>query len=336
MKKDDKQIIFLLPKYFRNETDEGEIKKIVSWIKESEENLLIFDEIRDVWFALSSEENRGRFDTEKAWKIYSRWIDEHAKPAKTKNYNYKLISGMLKYAAVIAVTLVLSFLFLNRPDNEEVFKPFIAEVPAGQTSIITLYDGSVVKLNSGSRLVCNSYNSKTERRVSLNGEGYFKVMHDPDVPFYVDVKKMTIKVYGTEFNVIAYESDNYSETTLVKGKVGVFLPNGKEYLLKPNEMLRLDEKGNLMKKKVDALDYISWLNGNYTFKDAKLSDIAKHIERMFGVKVIIDSPELKEERYAGKINSGDQIYDVMQKLRMTSTFTMGYELKGDTIWIFKN
>ena len=334
MKTDDKQIISLLPKYFRNEAEEGEIKQITSWIEVSDQNRLIFDEIRDIWFALSSEKERERFDTEKAWEKYSNWIDKHAKEKSSKVS--RIVSAAIKYAAVVAFTVAVSFFYFNKSGEQESSRPFIAEVPNGQTSTITLYDGTVVRLNSGSRLVCDSYNSKTERRVSLEGEGYFKVIHDPNVPFYVDVKKMTIKVYGTEFNVLAYEDDDYSETILVEGKVGVFLPDGEEYILKPNEMLRLDESGKVITKKVNARDHISWIKGSYAFKDAKLSDIAKHLERIFGVRVVIDSPELKEERYTGKINSGDQIFDVMQKLRMTSTFTMGYELRNDTIRIFKN
>ena len=333
MKTDEKSIISLLPRYFRNEVDSKEIEAVTEWVKANDQNRRIFDEIRDIWYALNSEEEKKNFDTEKAWKKYSKWIDAQ-QTEKKKLSVFRIVSGALKYASVIVVTLFVSYMLFHGNGKPAEAKPFIVEVPNGQTSTITLYDGTVVSLNSGSKLICDSYNSKTERRVSLDGEGYFKVTHDPDVPFFVDVKKMSIKVYGTEFNVYAYEDDNYFQTTLVQGKVGVILPNGTEYILKPSEMLKLED-GKVVKAKVDVNKNISWIKGYYAFKDAPLSDIARHLGRMFNVKVILDSPNLKDERYTGKINSGDHILDVMQKLRMTSTFVMGYDLNKDTVRIFR-
>jgi len=335
MNKGDKNIISLLPKYFRNEADRKEIEEIKEWVEANDQNHMIFDEIRDIWFALNSEEEQKYFDAEKVWKKYSKWIDDQQREEKKTGTVFKIVSGALKYASVILVTLFVSYMVFQGNEKSAESKPFIAEVPNGQTSIITLYDGTVVRLNSGSKLVCDSYNSKTERRVSLDGEGYFKVTHDPNVPFYVDVKKMTIKVYGTEFNVYAYDEDNFVKTTLIKGKVGVFLPDGKEYFLKPNEMFLVNSEGKIKLKKVNPYESVSWMKGYYKFKDETFEEISKHIERMFNMKVIFDFKELKSERFTGRINKDDQINDVMQKLQMTSNYTLRFKIKGNTIYIYK-
>ena len=61
--------------------------------------------------------------------------------------------------------------------------------------------------------------------VELKGEAYFEVQADKDRPFYVNTPNgLSVYVYGTKFNVAAYEDDNYIETVLEKGKVNVITP----------------------------------------------------------------------------------------------------------------
>ena len=337
MKKEDKYIISLLPKYFKNEAEKGEIKQITGWVEESEENRMVFDEIRDIWFAVASEKERENFDTEKAWKKYSAWIDEQQGNETGRGKFRRVAMSVLRYASVILITLLFSYLISFR-NNEKSFetKPFIVEIPKGQTGNVTLYDGTVVMLNSGSRLVCDSYNSKTERRVSFTGEGYFKVTHNPDVPFFVDVKNISLKVYGTKFNVYAYDEDDFVKTTLINGKVGVILPGGKEYILKPEEMLVVNNKGNIKLKKVNSSESISWTKGYLKFKDETLEKISKYLERMYNVNVVFDSNELRSERFTGRINKRDHVNIILQKLQMTSDYLLRYKIKGDTIHIYKN
>ena len=334
MKENNQDILSLLPKYFNNELGREDVKVLKDWLEENEGNRMVFDEMRDIWYSLNSEEKK-RFDADKAWKEYGKWIDEQQSKEKHKSRFLKVSYTVLKYASVIVFTLFVSYHLFYPSEEPKVSKPFIVQVPKGQTSIVTLYDGTTVRLNSKSKLVCKSYNSLTERRVTLSGEGYFKVKHDSIVPFYVDVRNMTIRVYGTEFDVYAYEDESFTQTTLVKGKIGVRLPNGKEYILKSNEMFKVNNEGHVNVVEVDVDENISWLAGYYNFKNEKLKDIARHLERMFDVKVVFDSKGLKEEKYAGKINADDHIDDVLQKLQMASSFTLGYSLKNGELHFYK-
>ena len=52
----------------------------------------------------------------------------------------------------------------------------------------------------------------------LYGEGYFDVTKDPDRKFVVEAQSTEIEVYGTEFNVEAYD-DEYICATLVSGRI---------------------------------------------------------------------------------------------------------------------
>lgn len=94
---------------------------------------------------------------------------------------------------------------------------------AGMRTHFNLPDGTVAYLNSGSVLSYPLHYDKKERRVTLTGEAYFKVTHNPEQPFIVSVAndRMRVKVLGTEFNLQSYNNESIVQTTLVSGAVHI-------------------------------------------------------------------------------------------------------------------
>ena len=84
---------------------------------------------------------------------------------------------------------------------------------------IRSYYGSLVHLNYGSRIKYPQNFLGETRGVTLVGEGYFEVAHNPDKPFIVTTSGINVRALGTEFNVNAYPENHVIATTLVKGKV---------------------------------------------------------------------------------------------------------------------
>lgn len=107
-----------------------------------------------------------------------------------------------------------------------------------------LPDNSVVWLNSGSTLRYPTVFRGEGREVDLQGEAYFDVQTDKEHPFYVNTPSgIRVYVYGTRFNVSAYESEDYVETVLESGHVSVFMPvYGTSETLNPGERLLFDKK----------------------------------------------------------------------------------------------
>lgn len=63
------------------------------------------------------------------------------------------------------------------------------------------------------------------RNVKLDGEGYFAVTKNAEQPFIVETNKCSVKVLGTEFNVMAYATDSIWETALLKGESEILSPS---------------------------------------------------------------------------------------------------------------
>lgn len=123
----------------------------------------------------------------------------------------------------VAILNVEDYIDYSRRDDageaEAVYNELI--VPVGGEYRLVLADGSVVYMNSASRLKYPVRFTGGERLVELEGEAYFEVTKNEAHPFVVRTKRLDVTVLGTGFNVMAYRKDARTEVTLVNGKVDV-------------------------------------------------------------------------------------------------------------------
>jgi ferric-dicitrate binding protein FerR (iron transport regulator) len=152
---------------------------------------------------------------------------------------------------------------------------------------IILPDGTVVWLHSNSKLSYPQFFSDKERRVQLEGEGYFVVSRESGRPFYVETNEVEIKVLGTCFNVKNYTKQNTVETTLLSGKIEVFLPALKKRIsLAHNQKIWFDRESESYEvNEVDASDYILWINDKITFTNESLARVLFKMERWYNIEI---------------------------------------------------
>ena len=237
------------------------------------------------------------------------------------NRRRSMYNQLMRYAAFLTIPLLLSslilgYLYWGATDTEEKY----AEVMAATGSVIRyeLPDHSVVWLNSGSTLRYPTVFKKDNRNVELKGEAYFEVEADRKRPFYVNTPAgLSVYVYGTKFNVNAYEDDNSIETVLEKGKVNVISPDGKTTVqLAPGERLlynKVDQK--LLKGTVDVYEKVAWKDGKLIFRNAELGEIFKRLARHFNVDIQFNNISGKEYKYRATFRNETlpQILDYLAK-----------------------
>ena len=217
--------------------------------------------------------------------------------------------------------------FISRP--AEVVKVIS---PKGEKSKIILVDGTEVWLNSGSSLEYPMEFNNKNRLVRLNGEGYFKVTKNEDLPFIVQTSSLNVKVLGTRFNVCAYDNDEYITTTLEEGSVQISdFMRGETLTLKPSQQAEFVKgTGEMKLLNVDTELVTSWKVNLLRFDNAPFSEVVKKIERWYDVKIFLD-PNLKySQRYTMTIKT-ESLQELLNLLSRTTS--MEYEIKEDTVYI---
>ncbi|MEG2574301.1 MAG: FecR family protein, partial [Bacteroides sp.] len=185
----------LLHLYFKGDATEQEENQIVEWVE-------------------SSTENKERFFRERM--LFDAALFSNV-PVATKQRKKR----MYLYTSVAAAVAILIFAFIiNFPTmNQAEQLSQTIRIPAGQRAQMVLPDGSIVWLNSQTTLTYDADFGKTKRNVTLDGEAYFEVAHNKEIPFYVQTEDIKIQVTGTKFDVCSYKGSHYFITRLIEGSI---------------------------------------------------------------------------------------------------------------------
>lgn len=234
-------------------------------------------------------------------------------------------------AAVILIPLLawgLSVWINTKPKAAGMLADASYYVDKGVKGQVTLSDGTTVNLNSGSSLKVLG-----DRRVFLDGEGWFDVQSDQEHPFYVETPSgVTVKVTGTQFNLSNYSKEDF-KVLLVKGNIELQgAPNSIPVKVKPSEQVVVKsgmarkEFANLQEKK----NATAWKEGVLVFDDKPMREAIPMLERWYGAHITVASPALMDERLTGEFDT-ETIQEVMSVLALTHGFTFDIDHKEITI-----
>lgn len=202
-------------------------------------------------------------------------------------------------------------------------------VPNGQKSKVILADGTRVWLNSGSKLSYAANSSERNRKVKLEGEAYFEVVKDSHRPFIVQTKDYSVKVYGTKFNVRAYEDFRGSETILKEGSVSILSKDHDEIKMTPGDRFLLANNDQYTLSKVDPDLYISWKDNVLKINNEKLTDLIVRMERWYGVKINVKNfDDVKDLRYTLTIKT-ESLREMLDLMRFVTPFN--YSIDGENV-----
>lgn len=171
------------------------------------------------------------------------------------------------------------------------------KIPKGKKFQIELSDGTLVHLNAGSSLRYPvNFLREGPRQVFLSGEAYFDVAKNESNPFRVNVDDLEVRVLGTQFNVSAYNEDEYIDVVLVEGSVNL---NKKDRIEGDVVELSPGQKGSYKQNsdsitvnEVNASLYTSWMQGHLVFRDLTFNSILTKLERHYNIEIENTNREL--------------------------------------------
>ena len=205
--------------------------------------------------------------------------------------------------------------------------------PKGGSYQVVLSDGTIVYLNAASSIrFPSSFANSNERRVELQGEGYFEVAHQTDKPFYVQSGTQELKVLGTHFNVNAYTDESSIKTTLMQGSVKIDYPEGTSTVLKPGQQSYL-HNGKILVNEVDAETAIDWKRGEINLKDENFQATMRKIARWYNVEVIFDDSAPTDLKLGGLVSREKNISTILKVMELTGR--VHFKVEGRRVTVMR-
>ena len=271
-------------------------------------------------------------DVDREWE---RLFSSIEKKTITKMKTRRLFLQYMKYAAavVLGIGISLSTLYLTNQENLSTVGNYKLVTSKGEKSYLQLPDGTRVWLNSCTTLEYAENYGHSNRSIYLDGEAYFEVAKNKDLPFVVKANGIDVKAIGTAFNVSAYMEDSQLTTTLFNGKVAVQPTLTKqEVLLEPNQVAVYDKSRN----KIEVVPYdkklfAQWRGGFLSFEMMYLQDITKLLERNYNVVFRYENQGIKKLRFSGSFRNNEDLSEILNVIKTNTGIR--YQILKDTIVI---
>lgn len=231
---DRREIKDLLVRYRESRLTPPELERIRTWINQASEA-----DIEAVLGGENPDEDMAGVTSETLVRMKSRIDSQVRADMKRSGWRqniWKVISAVS--AAVIALLIWVADDFHGKIGRLQANAgTTVISTGIGERSTITLPDGTVVAMNSLSKLTFNSNLSTGDREVDFNGEAYFAVAKDSSRPFKINTGDMIVEVHGTSFSLLARPAAKCCELMLDDGSVRlVSSKTNRDVRLEPGEM----------------------------------------------------------------------------------------------------
>lgn len=319
----------IISNYLRKEISLEEQRRLKQWLDQDPINQEVLKKIEIFWIKHSSDfkEERDQVEDRIMRRIRS---DEQLESKSNNDTSYR----WLKVAAILVLCLsaaALTFWFspLKSADNiaksQEVKQIEKKSVP-GQKVTTFLSDGTVVKLNSGSRLIVPEPFTEEVREVELYGEAFFEVAKEENRPFIIKTRNSRVSVLGTSFNINSSSTER-EQVAVLTGRVMV-KSNVKNELvyLEKNEMVDVLENGSVSSIRPLDESVFGWISQQLVFKDSPFREVLKDLELWYGVKISVEKPKTYEGDYTARFNN-PRITEVLMSL--SKLYGFNYKIKND-------
>lgn len=328
----DKQ---LLQKYFRNQCSVEEIEQVLNWFQTGEGQKYFEEHLNKDMQQYSEEENMLFYPDVPTEKMLN-----NIKKNRSSVYQLKSRSTWkirVSVAIIICSILVgLNYSFLQSAETDKVQETEISfrtiSTQDDQQRLITLTDGTKIRLNSNSSIKIPEIFPDSARSVSLNGEAWFDVSQDKNRPFSILANRVHIKVLGTEFNVNVDTLSGNVEVAVAEGMVTLNEEtdlNGTAAILTQNTFAVFNLANNeILIEHTPVDNYMSWISGRLYFYSEPLWVVSRYLERLYNTPFQFEQESLKTLSLSTDMAKQDlsQVLDIISK-----TLSIDYYLEKDTI-----
>lgn len=287
----------------------------------------------ELWVSSAVADDTQQYDVDQAFERFRKrtGLDQSGR----QSYKWYRTWSVAAVAIVLLGLITVTAYWQGSRQIQSNFSDIVVEAPLGSKTKLTLPDGSTVWLNAGSKMVYSQGFGVSDRRLAFQGEGYFEVEKNDEMPFLVQTHDVNVTVVGTKFNFRNYPEDEEAVVELLEGKVALENQLKEEVVryLSPNEKMVLHKAtGEMDITSAKVKEATLWTENILLFDEDLLPDIVRKLERSYHVRIEIENEDLKQARFYGQFNQLEQnIYDVLDML--SETGKLKYHEEGKVIYL---
>lgn len=322
----------LLGKFLAGETSPTEAEQVRRWLT-NPANQREYARFASIWYTAGALKPTDDVNTEAAWQRVRTQMHRptqannepvvRSMPTTPAGPNWR-VYGRVAAMLILAILAGLSVWQLTRSRDSVQPAPLLSAVTTTATQRLTLPDGSRVLLNRHSRLTYPATFADSSRNVSLTGEAFFEVVHDPAHSFRVRAGQATVRVLGTSFGVRAV-----GDSVRVAVRTGrVQLSAGRQaVVLRPNQQTTYVAQADTIRRPIplDA-NRLAYQTGRLSFSNTSLADVIQTLREVYGTDIRLAIPALGRCRLTADF--GTESIDAVLAV-VAETLSLSIRREGD-------
>lgn len=282
-----------------------EATRLADWRKQSPENESAYQAILEAWAvsadvpALEQEVDLDIAFGEVMGKIKSS-EDVETKTGKKESAKIFSFSRIVSIAASVAL-LIGAFWFFTQKENVADDMHRFAVTEAKQEFVLP--DQSKLVAKKGAVIAYPKNFGQKNRNIEFEGEGYFAVTPNAELPFKVQTPHFENTVLGTTFVINDTKESTEADVVLLEGKLAVktidgvkTLESGDQLKYKPEEKMVIvfeDDKAD-----IDPV----FIKNVLDFDGRSLSKVGEILSSVYGKKIEM-SAEMTDCKFTGKLSA---------------------------------
>lgn len=201
--------------------------------------------------------------------------------------------------------------------------------PRGGEYQLVLPDGTKVWLDAASSITYPTAFAGKTRQVSISGQAYFEVVHDPNKPFEVKVQGQIIRDIGTAFDINAYTDEPTMKITLASGAVAVGGHGNTVVLRQAGQQLDCTNTQLEPVHNADLTAVLAWKNGLFYLTSADIATVMRQVGRWYDVDIVFEKG-IPAGHITGEVPRNTMLSTVLQVLQ---TSGVHFTTEGKTIHV---
>ncbi len=336
MRKEQKNIDeTLLLKVIDNTADEKEMNLFTDWYNSAKENAKHFEQLKKVSQLSSVDRN----SLQKNWTAVKAKYESGADipdyielPGLKRRTSIFKMQSFIRVAAMLVILFGIPILLYNIVYNPK--QLLVSGEDLNRNEPYRLADGSLVYLNGKSNISFSTKFGTKNRELTLNGEAFFEVQPNKEIPFIISTNSTKVKVVGTSFNVFSDQSEQV-QIAVVEGVVEFFTEEKQNLVT-----LNAGEQGtyspvsrSIEKESIGDPNFIAWKTGILYFDETPIHEVFQLLNDHYSRVMVFE--DTNDEKVTLTTTFRNQtLDDVLDELNFL--LNINYESRNDTIYFNTN